>query len=172
MKLMKIALFAFALTAAAPSIEAHETQAGDLTIVHPRVKVMPAAAKVGAGYVTIVNDGATADHLVSASSPNAGKVEIHEMTMDNGVMRMRALENGIMIPAGETVELAPGGFHIMFKQVVTPFVEGDMVPVTLNFMNAGAVEVQFTSGKGEDKDEMPMKMDQGNMDHQHEEGSQ
>lgn len=159
------ALVTFSLTTTSTAPYAHEVKAGDVTIIHPWVRVMPAAAKVGAGYLTIVNESDKDEHLMSATSPNAELVEIHEMSMENGIMKMRPLANGIVIPAGETIELAPGGFHIMFKKVVTPFTPDAIVPVTLNFMNAGTVQVEFKPGENTGGDDKPMKMNHDNMNH-------
>lgn len=103
-------------------------------------------APSGGGYVTLRNTGETADRLVSVSSPAAGTVEIHEMEMEGDVMRMRALPQGIAIEPGQTVELAPGGLHLMFLDVAAPFKEGDTVPVTLTFETAGPVETTLSVG--------------------------
>jgi copper(I)-binding protein len=81
--------------------------------------------------------------LVSASSPAVDKVEIHTMTMDGGVMKMRPLPDGIAIPAGGTAKLAPGGYHMMLLGLKAPLVEGKLVPLTLNFAKAGPVKVQL-----------------------------
>lgn len=125
--------------------------AGDLEISGPFTRAMPPAAKAGGGFLTITNKGDADDRLVSATSPNAPIVQLHEMTMDGDVMKMREKQDGIIIPAGETVELKPGGLHIMFMQVETPFVEGEMVPVTLAFEKAGTVEVKLKVGGVGDK---------------------
>jgi copper(I)-binding protein len=74
---------------------------------------------------------AAGGQLVSASSPVAGIVEIHEMSMDGNTMRMRALKDGLPLPAGQTVELKPGGFHVMLLDLKQSLKAGDMVPVTL-----------------------------------------
>jgi len=126
---------------------AQDHKGGDVTLSHPWVRIMPAAAENGAGYVTITNKGDTDNRLTGASSPFAEIVEIHEMSMDNGIMRMRPLENGLDIPAGESVALAPGGVHIMFKRVTTPFAADTKVPVTLTFMHGGPVEIMFPAKK-------------------------
>jgi copper(I)-binding protein len=96
---------------------------------------------VGGAYLTITNDGKTDEELVSVSSPVAGAVELHEMSMQGAVMKMRKLDKGIAIPAGKTVDLAPGGLHMMFTKVKQPFKQGDTVPVTLTFAKAGSVDV-------------------------------
>ncbi len=114
---------------------------GSLSLSAGYLKAMLPGQPVGGGYVTIVNSGGQADRLVSASSPRSGTVELHEMSMKGDVMVMRPLENGIEIPAGATVELKPGGLHLMFMKVATPFAKGDTVPVTFIFEKAGKIEV-------------------------------
>ena len=120
---------------------AHEIKAGKLTLQHPWTRAT--AGKVGAGYTIIVNSGKTADQLVSATSPAVDKVEIHSMTMDGGVMKMRPLPDGIAIPAGGTTKLAPGGYHLMLLGLKKPLVEGTLVPVTLSFAKAGPVKIEL-----------------------------
>ncbi|MGE6740097.1 copper chaperone PCu(A)C [Allorhizobium pseudoryzae] len=116
---------------------------GSLSLSAAYLKAMLPGQPVGGGYVTIANAGAEADRLVSVSSPRAGTVELHEMSMTGDVMVMRPLANGIEIPAGATVELKPGGFHLMFMKVATPFAKGDTVPVTFVFEKAGKIEVEL-----------------------------
>ncbi len=103
-------------------------------------------APVGAGYLTITNTGTADDTLVSASSPVAGMTQIHEMKMEGDVMKMNEVEGGLVIPAGQSVMLAPGGFHVMFMQLKEPLVEGAMVPVTLTFATAGTIEIELAVG--------------------------
>jgi len=100
----------------------------------------PSGVDVSAGYLTIVNGTGAEDRLMSASSPRAERVELHEMSMDGGVMRMRAME-AVAIPAGGEAEFAPGGRHLMFFGVAQPFIPGEEIPVTLTFANAGPIEV-------------------------------
>ena len=116
--------------------------AGDITLERPWSRATPANAPVGAGYVTLKNSGAAADKLVSATADVAGKVEVHEMAMDNGVMKMRPV-NGLEIPAGKSVELKPGGYHIMFMQLKQQLKAGDTVKGVLTFEKAGAMPVEF-----------------------------
>jgi len=92
---------------------------------------------------TIENRGATPDKLIGGSSPIAGKVEVHEMAMNNGVMTMRPMKNGLSIPAGQSVTLAPGGHHIMMMDLKVPLKRNDKVPMTLTFEKAGDVKVIF-----------------------------
>ncbi|HEY5307255.1 MAG TPA: copper chaperone PCu(A)C, partial [Casimicrobiaceae bacterium] len=96
--------------------------------------------KVAGAFMTIRNQGTEADRLVSASSPVAGLVEIHEMAMDGGMMKMRAVK-GIDIKPGATVELQPGGYHVMLEDLKQPLKEGDRIPVRLTFEKSGTVEV-------------------------------
>jgi periplasmic copper chaperone A len=112
-----------------------------ISVEKPFSRATPGGSKVGAGYMTIINKGNAADRLVSASSPAAGKVEIHEMTMQDGVMKMRELAGGFPIEAGKSASLAPHGTHLMLMDLKAPLKEGDKVPVTLNFEKAGKIEV-------------------------------
>lgn len=119
---------------------------GDLEISGGAAKAMLPGAKVGGGFLTIKNGGGADDRLVAVESPVAGRVEIHEMAMENDVMKMRKLDDGVAIPAGETVELKAGGLHLMFMQVSKPFAEGETVPVTLVFEKAGKVDAKLAVG--------------------------
>jgi copper(I)-binding protein len=103
-------------------------------------------APVGGGFLTIANTGTEADRLVSAEAAIAKDTQIHEMAMEGDVMKMRQLADGIEIPAGETVTLAPGGLHIMFMGLNTALVEGETVPVTLTFEKTGSVTVDLAIG--------------------------
>src|SRR5262245_49584011 len=96
---------------------APDTKLGDLTLSTPWTRATPGSAKVAGGYVRIVNGGSAADRLVGGTSSIAGRIEIHEMSLTNGVMRMRPLNGGLEIKPGASVDLAPGGFHIMFMDL-------------------------------------------------------
>jgi uncharacterized protein YcnI/copper(I)-binding protein len=126
--------------------------AGALKLSAGFVKAMLPGQPVGGGYVTIDNSGSADDRLVSASSPLAGTVELHEMAMVGDVMKMRRVDGGIALPAGKTTELKPGGLHIMFMKVKEPFKEGAKVPVTLTFEKAGAVDVVLPVGSASPDD--------------------
>lgn len=128
----------------AAQAEAASVKAGDLELAGAFSKAMLPGQPVAGGFVTITNSGKGDDKLVSAASDVAGRVEIHEMAMQGEVMKMRKLEDGITVPAGETVELKPGGLHFMFFEVKKPFAEGDKVPVTLTFEKAGKVEITLS----------------------------
>ena len=127
--------------AAAEAQAAAPVMAGDLEISHFRAKAMLPGQPVGGGYLSIANRGTAADRLVNVTSPNAGKVEIHTMEIVDDVMTMRPVEGGLEIPAGATVELKPGGAHLMFMAVSEPFKQGATVPVTLEFEKAGKVDL-------------------------------
>lgn len=124
-------------------VAAQEFRAGDLTIERAWSRATPPAAKVGAGYLVVTNGGQSADRLTAASSPAAGRVEVHEMKMDGGVMRMRELAQGLALPPGAAVELKPGGFHLMLMDLRAPLAAGTTVPVTLVFEHAGRVDIQL-----------------------------
>ncbi|WJS86339.1 copper chaperone PCu(A)C [Paracoccus sp. TOH] len=96
------------------------------------------SAPVAGGYVTIANKGSQDDRLVAARSRRAGAMQIHEMTMNGDVMKMRELPDGLPVPAGGSVELKPGSYLLMFLQVAEPFAEGETVETTLVFEKAGA----------------------------------
>lgn len=99
--------------------------------------------KVGAGYLTIKNEAATSDRLVSASADIAARTEIHEMNMDGGVMKMRQVPDGLATPADGTVALAPNGYHLMFIDFRQPLKDGGTFQATLNFEKAGKISVTF-----------------------------
>ena len=131
--------FAFAATIAA----AHEYKAGALQIGHPWARATPKGASVGGGYLKITNTGSETDRLVGASAAFAGRAEIHQMTMNQGVMQMRPVDGGIEIKPGETVELKPGSFHLMFMDLKQPLEQGKSVGGSLVFQKAGKVDVDF-----------------------------
>ena len=124
-------------------VRAEDVKAGDLVISQAWSRATPGGAKIGGGYLTIENRGSTADRLIGGSADVAGKVEVHEMSMKNGVMTMRPLDNGLTIEAGKTVKLAPGGLHLMLFDLKSPLKQGDRMPVTLEFEKAGKVTVSL-----------------------------
>ena len=126
---------------------AHEFKLGALDIGHPWSRATLPGAKVAAGYLTVKNSGSTPDRLLSATADIAGKGEVHEMTVKDGVMTMRPLADGLEIPAGGEVKLAPGSYQIMFKELKAPAVEGVKFPGTLTFEKAGTVKVEFAVEK-------------------------
>jgi periplasmic copper chaperone A len=137
-------LFACILLLSLGAAAAQEFKAGSLEIDQPWSRATPKGAKVAAGYLTIKNTGTDPDRLVSGASPVAGKLEIHEMSMDKGVMKMRPVPDGIEIKPGETVELKPGSFHIMMMDLKQQIERGKPFKASLTFQKAGPVEVEFT----------------------------
>jgi periplasmic copper chaperone A len=127
---------------AAP-VRAQEVRAGDLVITQAWSRATPGGAKIAGGYLTIENKGTAADRLIGGSADFAAKVEVHEMAMNNGVMTMRPLDKGLAIEPGQTVKLAPGGYHLMMFDLKEPLKQGDKVPVTLEFEKAGKVKLSF-----------------------------
>lgn len=130
-------------TAAATSESVARGKIGEIEISAGFTKAMLPGQPVGGGFLTIRNGGKSDDRLVAVSSSTAGHVALHEMQMQGTVMRMRELKDGIPVPAGATVELAPGGLHMMFEQVKEPFKEGGKVPVTLTFEKAGKIDIEL-----------------------------
>jgi len=128
-------------TASLGPIVAQEFKAGDLTIDHPWSRATPGGAKVAAGYMTIVNKGTAPDRLIGGSTSVAGRIEIHEMAMKDGVATMRPVNGGLTIEPGKTVTLAPGGYHLMLQDLKAPLKQGDKVAATLEFEKAGKVDV-------------------------------
>src|SRR5205085_1068352 len=114
-----------------------------LTVVGPWSRATPKGATVGSGYLKIVNTGVEADRIVGGSSDVAASFQIHEMTMEKGVARMRPVKDGVEIKPGQTVELKPNGSHIMLVGLKKPFTKGDHFKATLAFEKAGMVEVEY-----------------------------
>ena len=146
-------LAALMLTTAA---HAHGVKTGDLEIIHPNIPQPPATAKSAAGYMAISNEGDQADRLVGVETGLAQKSMLHttEHSAD-GVARMVHLE-ALEIPAGDTVVLEPGGMHVMLMGLTQTLKEGDMLPATLIFEQAGRVEVEFMVDPSEGVDHSKM----------------
>jgi copper(I)-binding protein len=134
-----IALLGLVVTEAA----AQPSQAGAIEVVNPWSRATPKGATVAAGYATLRNNGATPDRLIGGSTEAGRRVEIHAMEMDQGVMRMRELKSGLEIKPGQTVELKPGSFHLMFVGLTRPLQKGDRIKGTLVFERAGKVDVDY-----------------------------
>ena len=124
---------------------------GHLEISHSWIKASLPGSKMTGGFVTITNKGMHEDHLIAAYSDIAKKTELHTMVMDDGVMKMRAVDGGWAIPVGATLELAPGGNHIMFIGLTGAVVEGGMQTITMEFKHAGKIEQVFMVKKAGDK---------------------
>ncbi len=120
---------------------AHEYEAKGVKVAHPWARATPQGAKVGAAYMEIRAAEGSADALIAASSPVAGRVEIHTHIHEDGVMKMRRIER-LDVPAGQSVVLKPSGDHIMLMDLSSGLKEGDLVPLTLKFEKAGEVTVE------------------------------
>lgn len=127
----------------AVSAFAQDYKLGTLEIDHPYARATMPGAPVSGGYMVIRNTGNEADRLIAGSADFAGKVEIHEMKMENDVMKMREVEGGLEIPAGGEVTLKPGGYHVMFMKLGEQLNEGEKRKVTLTFEKAGTIEMDF-----------------------------
>ncbi|MDI1266649.1 MAG: copper chaperone PCu(A)C [bacterium] len=141
MKNIAHSLTVAAMLALAGPASAGDAKVGDVVITEAWSRATPGGAKIAGGYLTIENKGSAPDRLVRGSSDVAGKFEIHEMAMNNGVMTMRPLDKGLAIEPGKTVKLAPGGYHLMLMDLKSPLKQGDKVPLTLEFEKAGKVTV-------------------------------
>jgi copper(I)-binding protein len=142
MRLLTFFFFAsvFGLTVTA---HARDYKAGAIDIADLWSRATPKGSSVAAGYMKIKNTGSTSDRLVSGSSDVASKFEVHEMTMENGVAKMRPVKGGLEIKPGDTVELKPGSFHVMFVDLKAPLAAGDHIKATLVFEKAGTVNVEY-----------------------------
>lgn len=134
---------ALLLAAALPSA----AQTGSVTVEQAWARPTVAGQKVGGTYLTL-NNGGGADRLLGASSAAAAKVELHSMKMDGDVMRMRKVE-AVDLPAGQTVALEPGGYHLMLVGLKQPLKAGASFPLTLRFAKAGELEVEVKVQKAQ-----------------------
>jgi copper(I)-binding protein len=123
------------------SVQAQEAKVGSIKVEQAYTRSTVPGQMAAGGFMKIENKGA-ADQLVSASSPVAGEVQLHEMAMEGNVMKMRQVKD-IAVPAGGSVELKPGGLHLMFMNIKAPLTAGESVPVKLKFAKAGEVEVKM-----------------------------
>ena len=139
---MKRQILLGALLYAAIAASAHEFKVGNVSIGHPYARPTAPAQPTGGGYLTLTSKG-SADRLVSASATFAEAVQLHSMRMQGDVMQMREID-AIDLPAGKTVELKPGGLHLMFVGLKAPFAPGQKIPVKLRFEKAGEVSVEMS----------------------------
>jgi copper(I)-binding protein len=123
------------------SVQAQEARVGSIKIEKAYTRSTVPGQMAAGGFMKIENKGA-ADQLISASSPVAAEVQLHEMAMDGNVMKMRQVKD-IAVPSGGEVELKPGGLHLMFMNIKAPLAAGETVPVKLKFAKAGEVEVKM-----------------------------
>jgi len=143
--------FSYLLSAAAIAFLAQTQQAPAQQAPSPGLEISqawsratPASAPVGVGYLALKNRGAEPDRLLGGSTEVAARVEVHEMSMDGGVMKMREVAGGLEVKPGETRELKPGGHHLMLMGLKRPLKEGESFRIRLEFAKSGAREVEFT----------------------------
>jgi len=117
-----------------------------VSVEQPWSRATPPGARIGVGFMQLRNSGAAAERIVGASSPLAGRVEMHVTTREGDVMKMRQVES-FEIPAGGTFELKPGGAHLMLMDLKRPLAEGARVPLTLRLENGGVLNVELTVQK-------------------------
>lgn len=122
---------------------ASELRVGDLVITQPWSRATPQGARVAGGFMTIRNTGTQPERLVGGTMEVAGRFEVHEMATVDGVMRMRELTRGLVIPPGGSVELRPGGYHVMFMELGRPLAQGERLRGRLTFERAGSVDVTY-----------------------------
>lgn len=141
---------------------AHTYKAGALVIEAPWSRATPGGAKTAGGYMKVMNTGSEPDRLLRGTFAVAGSGQVHEMSMQGTVMKMRELDSGLEIKPGQSVELKPGGYHMMFMDLKTPLKAGQTIKGTLVFEKAGSVDVEYTvSPMGAQSGGM------GGMEHQH-----
>jgi periplasmic copper chaperone A len=129
--------------ATAQTMQEQSYKLGALTIAAPWTRVTPKGAKVGGGYLRITNTGNESDRLIGGAFDMSARVEVHEMAVESGVMRMRELTKGLEIKPGATVEFKPGGYHLMFMEMKGPLEAGKPVKGRLTFEKAGSIDVEF-----------------------------
>ena len=150
MKLFPLTAIAAALMLSTPIAQAQQHggqlpafSAGNVSVTLPWARATPGSAPVAGGFLTIANSGAEPDRLIGGSSDIASKLEVHEMSMDNGVMKMRPVDGGLEVKPGASVELKPGGYHIMFLGLKHGLKEGERFKAQLEFAKGGKTEVEF-----------------------------
>lgn len=132
-----------ALPLIASAAPAADYTIGPMHIAQPWARATPKGASNGAGYLTITNTGTAPDRVSCVSSDASAQCQIHSMTMEGGVMKMRPIEGGLEIKPGETVVLKPSGAHVMFLDLKQPLQQGKTVKATLKFDKAGTVDVEY-----------------------------
>ena len=147
---------AIVLMGCAPSW-AHDFKLGDLVVEHPWARPSLGASPNGVAYLIVTNNGAETDRLIDVSGDVAGRVELHATLMEGDVMRMRPVKDGVEILPGQSVEIVPGGLHIMLMGLTEPLKEGDSFPLSLRFEHAGSVDVFVHVENKPEKTAPPMR---------------
>lgn len=132
--------------ACGPSLAEQVVAAGPIEIIAPFARATLPNSPTGGVYFTLRNTGSTDDRLLSASSPIAGEIQMHAMSIENNVASMRELTDGIAVPAGGTLTLLPSGTHLMLTHLTEPLVKGATLSVTVVFEHAGSVTLSVPIG--------------------------
>jgi copper(I)-binding protein len=132
------------LLLAARGALAQEFKHGAIDIIRPWSRATPGGAKVAGGYAVIRNEGAEPDRLVAATAEIASGATLHQMTMSDGVMSMRMLPEGVVIPAHGEIALKPGGYHLMLEDLKNPLKVGDSFKGSFTFEKAGTIDVTYS----------------------------
>src|SRR3974390_1810340 len=160
--LSKLAFATLLMVAAVPAF----AQSPSIQVENSWARATPSGAKTGAVYMTIDNKSSIADRLTGVSSEVAKKLQIHETKTDKGITKMREISGGLPVPAGGSVVLKPGAYHVMLIDLHKPLKAGETFPLTLVFEKAGeisiTVPVQSMGATGATHDGMP---GMGDMDH-------
>jgi periplasmic copper chaperone A len=145
-KLMRrsLSLLAIAILLSAGSAAAEDFRIGTIEIANPWMRATPKGSPVAGAFMTIRNTGTAPDRLLGGSAPVAARFEVHSMVMEGGVAKMRPVEGGLEVKPGETVELKPGGFHVMLMGLTQPLEKGQKIKGTLEFEKAGKIEIEYT----------------------------
>jgi periplasmic copper chaperone A len=123
---------------------AAEFRTGSIEVDNPWLRATPRGTSVAGGYMKISNKGSLPDRLIGGSTAVAGRFEVHQMLMDQGVAKMRPIEGGLEIKPGDTVELKPGSLHVMFMDLKQPLEKGQKIKGTLEFEKAGKIDIEYT----------------------------
>jgi copper(I)-binding protein len=137
------ALVGAAAALTSPAAAAGDYDLGSIHISQPWSRATPKGAVTGAGYMVITNKGDAPERVNCVADDASGQCQIHSMTMEGGVMKMRPVEGGLEIKPGESVSLRPGGNHMMFLALKHPLEQGQTVKATLKFDHAGTIDVDY-----------------------------
>lgn len=141
-----LSLAALALAPICVLAQAHDARIGSIHVIDPAAPATLPGQRSGALYLSIENEGKTADRLLSLTS-TAGNVAIHSMSMHGAIMKMREMDSLPMPATAKVVMQAHGGYHLMLTGLKQPLVAGDKIPLTMTFERAGKLEIQVHVGE-------------------------
>jgi len=139
----KSLLLAVMLSVLAGAATAQTFIGGSIEISNAWARATPKGSQVGGAYMTITNKGTDDDRLIGGTSPVAGQLQVHQMSMDKGVMMMRPAAGGLEIKAGQSMQFRPDSFHLMLFGLKQPLTQGERVRATLEFAKAGKIDVEY-----------------------------